>query len=291
MYVLPPPPFAARPWAEIALPGDAERVPTMLTEEEGQLLFWLARDYAKGAGAIADLGCFAGGSTARLAAGVAAAGRKGPVLAYDHFTIQDHQKERYLYPAGVTPFEGRDMLPAVKGLLAPWQDIVTFKPGDLLQTGWPGGPIEILFVDAAKTPDAADGIAADFFPHLTPGRSVIVQQDYLHWRQPWVPAQMEMFADAVTPVAWCRQGTVAFLVTQEMSAQRIASGRVDGLEDQDLKRLLQRALYRFPDRPQKANLARAILGVTDNPGLRIPFKFDGSGINPDRIRAILQGSG
>ena len=291
MHTPPPPPFVARPWLEIALPGDAASVPTMLSEEEGQFLFWLARDYAHGTGAIADLGCFAGGSTARLAAGVAAAGRTDPVLAYDHFTIQDHQKERYLYPAGVAPFPGRDMLAAVQGLLAPWRDIITFKPGDLLQTGWPGGPIEILFIDAAKTPDAADGIAAEFFPHLIPGRSVIVQQDYLHWRQPWVPAQMELFGDAVTPVAWCRHGTVAFLVTGDMDAQRIASGRVDGLEDQDLKRLLQRALYRFPDRPQRANIARAILGVTDNPGVRIPFKFDGAGINPDRIRAILQGKG
>ena len=291
MYVPPPPPFDARPWADIALPDDAAAVPTMLSDEEGQFLFWLARDYAKGVGGIADLGCFAGGSTARLAAGVAAAGRTSPVLAYDHFTIQEHQKERYLYPAGIAPFSGRNMMPAVKQLLAPWREIVAFKPGDLLQKGWPAGNIEILFIDAAKTPETADGIATEFFPYLIPGHSVIVQQDYLHWRQPWVPAQMELFGDAVTPVAWCRHGTVAFLVTDDMDTQRIASGRVAGLDDQELKRLLQRALYRFPDRPQRANIARAILGITDNPGQRIPFKFDGSGINPDRVRAILQGKG
>ena len=281
-----PPPFDRKPWLDCPLPAAAAAVPTMLSPEEGQFLHWLARDYADGSGAICDLGCFAGGSTARLAAG-AAAGHGGPVLAYDHFTIQDHQKAQYLYSAGIPQFAGADMLPAVRQLLAPWRDIVTLHAGDIMRGGWRGGPIEVLFIDAAKTPGTADHIARAFFPHLMPGRSVIVQQDYLHWRQPWVSAQMELLADAALPVAWCRKGTVAFLVTGAITPDRLAAARTGDLDDPALIALLHRALRRFPARPQGARLARAILAIADNPGVRLPFRFDGSAIDQARVRAVL----
>ena len=103
-----PAPFDARPWDDVDLPPDAVAVPTMLTDEEGALLHWLTRDYATGAGAICDLGCFVGGSTARLASGVAAAGRSTKVHAFDHFTLTEAQKERYLYSAGIAPFRGQE---------------------------------------------------------------------------------------------------------------------------------------------------------------------------------------
>lgn len=291
MFTQPPPPFDRKPWLDCRVPDQAATIPTMLSEEEGQFLYWLTRDYARGVGAVCDLGCFAGGSTARLAAGVAAAGRPGPVFAYDHFRIEDNQKERYLYPAGIAPFTGHDMQDAVRHLLAPWTGIVTLCPGDILKNGWSGDPVEILFIDAAKSPAAADGIAAGFYPHLIPGRSIIIQQDYQHWRQPWVPAQMERLSDVTLPIASCQKGTVAFLVTQAITPDRLAAAKVGGLDDSTLMRLLQRALHRFPDRPQRAKLARAILGVIDNPGVRLPFKFDGSAITQDRIRAILEGRG
>ena len=77
MPVSPPPPFDALPWldASLVVPPTAENVRTMLSDEESRLLYWLARHYAEGNGEICDLGCFAGGSTARLAAGVADADR------------------------------------------------------------------------------------------------------------------------------------------------------------------------------------------------------------------------
>ena len=282
----PPPPFDQRPWQELALPADAARVPTMLSEEEGRLLFWLARDHADGSGAICDLGCFAGGSTARLAAGVAAAGRDTAVHAFDHFRIGEKQKNRYLYPAGIAPFEGPSMEHAVRQLLAPWP-MVRLRPGDINKATWTGGPIEILFIDAAKTPEGADRIAQIFFPHLIPGRSVIVQQDYLHWPQPWVAAQMELLDDCTRPVAWCHKGTVAFLVTDAVTPDRLARDRVDGLDDDALADLLARAIRRLPEHAQRARLARAILGLRDNPGVRIPSRFDGSAFTQERVREVL----
>lgn len=283
-----PDPFNARPWDNVAVPADAAAVPTMLTEEEGALLHWLARDYATGAGAVVDLGCFAGGSTARLASGVAAAGRTAEVHAFDHFTLTEEQKDRYLYPAGIARFRGKDMLPAVKQFMAPWQQIVTFHRGDITKTTWTGGPIEILFIDASKTPNTADRIAQIFMPHLIPGRSIIVQQDYLHWRQPWVPAQMELFGDCFELVGWCAKNTVIFRTTCSVTAKDLTAARTEGLSDADLTTLIGQAMGRFPNRPQRADLARAIMGIEDNPGTREPHRMTREAFTPPRVSTTIQ---
>ncbi|MEM7188644.1 MAG: class I SAM-dependent methyltransferase [Pseudomonadota bacterium] len=285
----PPAPFDAQPWLdpEFAVPPDAEAVPTMLSEEEVQLLYWLTAAYATGAGAVCDLGSFAGGSTARMAAGMAKAGHIGLLHAYDNFTIQEKQKADYLYAAGIAPFEGRDMLHAVKQLLSPWKAFTRLHQGDIRQTNWTGGPIEILFIDAGKTPFTADVIAREFMPHLIPGRSVIVQQDYLHWRQPWIPVQMELLCPIVQPVAWCRRGSIVFQVTGEITPEVLKEAEVHGLGDAAMTAMLHRAIQRFPERRQRAQLARCIMGLQDHPGARRPQEMNGDAFNQDRIRKIL----
>lgn len=284
----PPPPFDTCPWHRTQLPGEAEAVPTMLTDEEGRLLHWLARDYAIGSGVICDLGCFAGGSTARLASGVDAAKRKTQVHAFDHFTLTEEQKTRYLYPAGIARFKGRNMLPAVRQLLSPWQDLITFRPGDITDAAWQGGPVEILFIDAAKTPATTDRIAQTFLPHLIPGHSIVIQQDYLHWRQPWVPAQMELLVDCFEIVAWCAKNTVVFRATNAITAQHIMASQVERLSDDVLIDLIGRAMCRFPERPQRAHLARAILCIRDNPGIRLPHLMKRTAFSPGRVTEVIQ---
>lgn len=291
MPVTPPAPFADRPWLaeDLALPPEAARVPTMLSDEEGALLFWLARDYATGQGAICDLGCFAGGSTARLAAGAAAAGHGAEIHAYDHFTIQEAQKPRYLAPAGIAPFEGADMLPAVRALLAPWSGRVHFRKGDIRQQDPPGGPIEILFIDAAKTPRTGDEIARRFMPALIPGHALVVHQDYLHWRQPWVPAQMELLADCFELVAWCRQGTAVFRCIRSVDEATLAGAVTEGLSDGELTRLVRQAITRFPHNPQRKRLACTVLAIKDNPGLRLAYRLENKGFTAPRVAEVLAG--
>ena len=289
MSAILPAPFDAAPWldASFGVPEAAERVRTMLSDEESRLLYWLARHYAEGKGEICDLGCFAGGSTARLAAGVADAGRTTPVHAYDHFRISDPQKEKFLYPAGIAPFEGEDMEHAVASLLAPWTGIVQLHKGDIRRTRWSGNPVELLFVDAAKTPQSADLIAFGFYSSLIPGRSLLIQQDYLHWRQPWVPAQMELLAECFETACWCKNGTVVFRCTRAITPEDLKAGQVSDLDDTALLGLLQQALRRFPHRPQRARLATAIMAIEDNPGQRLPYKFSNEAFSSERLQAIL----
>ncbi|MEL6478339.1 MAG: class I SAM-dependent methyltransferase [Pseudomonadota bacterium] len=283
--------FATRPWDDPAWdpPAEALAVPTMLTEEEGRLLHWLGASWAEGAGAICDLGCFAGGSTARLAAGTAAnPGKTGPIHAFDFFTISPEHKQKFLYDNGVPRFWGSNLLPCARRLLTPWEDRVDLHKTDIADEHWQGGPIEILFVDAMKTPATGDAILRSFFPALIPGRSVIVHQDYQHWRQPWIPAQMQMLAHALRPIAWCARNTVVFGVDHLPPQVELASAAMAEISDQRMTLLLQRAVKAAPKGHARRVLAQMILALEDRPDCRIPRLYDRSGFTPERIRATIR---
>src|SRR5436309_11389140 len=87
-----------RPWRDVELPSDVFRVPTMLSRWELRLLYWLAREYARGDGAIVDAGCFLGGSTAALLAGIRDRREKWngpPVSSYDRFRVEAYTIPKY----------------------------------------------------------------------------------------------------------------------------------------------------------------------------------------------------
>ncbi|NNK67585.1 MAG: hypothetical protein HKO95_12725 [Rhodobacteraceae bacterium] len=255
-------------WVEDEDLGPALAVPTMLSKQERRLYLWLAEDWAVGAGAIVDLGCFAGGSTAPLAEGCRRAGRTQPIHAYDRFRASENVKAAVLYSAGIAPFEGKDILPLTQRLLAPWEAEITLHPGDIKDQDWPSDPIEVLCVDAAKTAETADSIAAKYFPALIPGRSVVVQQDFLHWKVPWIPAQMERLADFFSPVATCPRDTVVYLCTRTPTREAVEEARLTGLRDRDLQDLLARARVRLRDFGVEDRLLRTAQALIRNPNMR-----------------------
>lgn len=267
--------FAGSPW--LALPASAlgpeAAVPTMLSPEEQALYLWLGSHWARGAGAVVDLGCFVGGSTARLAEGLARAGLPGEVHAYDRFTAKEATKRGQLYARGIPRFEGNDLLPLATRLLAPWKDRVRLHRGDLAMAAWDGGPIEILTLDASKTPEAMDAMAQAFFPALIPGQSIIVQQDFLHWRQPWVIAQMELFAGHFRPVAHCPRDTMVFLCTRPIDATALEIGRIAGMEDSVMLSHLADARLRYRPFGLAPQVRATIRALRANPGQRIAWKF------------------
>ncbi|MCV2870589.1 class I SAM-dependent methyltransferase [Defluviimonas sp. WL0002] len=262
--------FTGAPWRglENQIPPRARTVPTMLRDEEQALYYWLGRDWAKGKGAVVDLGCFVGGSTARFAAGITEAQRNTQVHAFDRFTANEQTKERTLYPQGIRAFEGTDVLDLAQSLLTPWVENVTLHPGDILRARWNADPIEVLAVDAAKTARSADRIAAEFFPALIPGASVIVQQDLLHWKQPWLIAQMHALADAATPVAFCARDCAVFLVTGKIGPQQVEAAQTALLDDRELVEVLESAAASAAFAPVARRIGKAIDAVKANPGER-----------------------
>ena len=166
--------FDVAPWSRLlerAL-GPARKVPTMLSAEEQLLYYWIAAFWAEGAGEMVDLGCFAGGSTARLAEGARVAGLTTGLHAFDRFTAHEAAKEGLLYQNGIAPFEGDDILPLAQSLLSPWGERVHFHRGEIDQMSWDGGSIEVLVMDASKKAQTMDRMSETFMPHLLPGRSL-----------------------------------------------------------------------------------------------------------------------
>ena len=267
--------FTKAPWRQLWLRvlDPAQPVPTMLQDEEQRLYYWLTGLWSQDAGAVVDLGCFAGGSTARLAAGHRAAGLSGQIHGYDRFTADERTKTKQLYPNGIAPFDGHDILPLARRLLSPWQDRLTLHPGDIEDQVWDGGPIEILVMDAAKSAETADAIAASFFPALIPGRSVIVQQDFFHWRLPWLPVQMAALGACFTPLASCAGTSMLYRCDRVPDPAALKAAQVADLSDAEMIARLEAAKPGLIGYQPGAKLDRMQAVVAANPGERVAWRF------------------
>lgn len=266
--------FAARPWMGISASdmADGLAVPSMLSHEESQLYHWLGRT-VRGDGATVDLGAFAGGSAARLLSGLALSGRSHHVFAYDHFRSSAAVWSKHLADFPVPATDDNDILPIARQHLAPWAGQVTFCPGDIAASHWTGGPIEILAVDAAKGSAIADHIAAEFFPALVPGQSILIQQDYLMAAQPWLPAQMVMLADHFLPLAKVAKDCVAFLCLSVPDKGALVPARTDVLTDGQLMQRV-RSAAKWHDGMIPRDRFKAMLDkVRDHPGVRLAWQM------------------
>ncbi|MEO0750950.1 MAG: hypothetical protein AAFY25_04040 [Pseudomonadota bacterium] len=265
----------SRPWCDLTERdlGAATGVPSMLNGEETRLYFWMARRLAGVAGQIVDLGSFAGGSTAYLAEGNRTGGGAAQIFAYDQFRAGTKVKERQLFAKGVPRFEGRDILPLSQTLLAPWAPRIRFCKGRIEHGHWSDGPIALLALDASKSSATMDQMARIFFPHLIPGVSVIIQQDELHWREPWIAVQMEAFKECFEPLCFVPGGAVAYLCTKKICPAHLRAGQVDAMDDAAMIRALSRAKERLKPFNVAPKITRQIEAIRLNPGQRTAWGF------------------
>ncbi|MCK8465546.1 hypothetical protein MUY35_16925 [Aliiroseovarius sp. S1339] len=262
--------FSDAPWRTIGWDRlqQARSVPTMLAGAEQKLYYWLTSNWTQDIGAVVDLGCFVGGSTARLAEGHLAAGKRNWIHAYDRFKADERTKKTELYRKGIAAFKGTDTYWLAREFLEPWDDCITLHRGDIMSKSWDGDPIELLIMDAAKSADTTDGIAERFFPHLIPGQSLVVQQDYFYWRLPWIPVQMHRMSDWFKPVAFCPDDTVIFLNTRQIDDEALATGRVGALDDSALLENLTEVLPLARSWRRRRRIHRMMRAVEGNPGVR-----------------------
>lgn len=266
--------FAARPWMSVpeADLGTAAQVPTMLTPEERQLYHWLGRRVS-GDGATVDLGAYAGGSAARLLSGLQLSGRRFHVHSYDRFRSSRAFWAKFMPDEPLPEADDADLLPVVERHLAPWQDQVTLHVGDIGEKRWTGGPIEILSVDAAKGAAMADHVAAEFFPALVPGRSIVVQQDYLMAVQPWLPAQMVALRDCFLPLAHVPRVGLVFLTVAQVTETALHAARVGALTDGKLMQRVREAATWHEGMVPRARFAAMLDQIKANPGVRLGWQM------------------
>ena len=168
----------------------------MMVPDERALLYALARDHPFERGCIVDAGCFLGGSTLSFALGLRARvdGRRVPLHTYDRFVVD--QETLDVYPQWLEGLrEGDEFRKRFDQILSEELALTDVHQGDILQERWGGEPIDVLFIDLAKSWKVSDHVHRQWLPALTPGGGVLVQQDYVHERCPWLHVLMELLSD------------------------------------------------------------------------------------------------
>ncbi len=183
------------PWSLVPLADLGAYVPTMLTVTERKMLHWLAREYpfGKSGGCIVDAGAFLGGSTLALASGVARNAATATIHSYDMFVAPNDIYCLDLIGHGRRA--GDSVLDLAQANVGAHSNLVRFHAGDFAEQAPPSEPIDILFIDIAKSWQLNDVVVRDYFPRLVPGHSLVIQQDTHDQSCPWANLTMEFFAD------------------------------------------------------------------------------------------------
>jgi predicted O-methyltransferase YrrM len=187
-----------KPWRSYDLPP-RHVVPTMLSELELQLLRWSTHHYFQGEGEIIDAGSFLGGSTVAMAEGLSLNPIRSQqpirIHSFDRFTLKPEELTR----SYITPYkqitQAGNFRAAYEENIRPVQDLVEVEEGDLGLYHWDGRPIELLFVDVAKTALLNEHLLREFFTCLIPGKSLLIHQDFLWCETPWIPLSMYFLRD------------------------------------------------------------------------------------------------
>ena len=211
----------ATPWLKMGLNAkEVNPIPSMISDDEVLYLRWLAQEWYTGAGQIVDAGPLLGGSTVSLASGLLGNSRvhekKKRLHSYDLFKYFSDFTDRALVKENLN--DGDSVLPIFLANTSKYREMIEVYPGDIQHHFWNNKPIEILFIDCAKSWEINNHITREFFGSLTPGRSIVVHQDYFHYACPWIHIQMEFFSKYFSVVHAPLGGSLGFLLTDEIPA-------------------------------------------------------------------------
>ena len=225
-----------QPWRTQSSPRPT--IPSMICQDEIAFLYYLARTQFRNEGCIVEFGPLGGTSTSALAAGASNA----VLHAYDFWIFYETMQS--LFPnERLRP--GQSLLPAFRKNIRPYKDRVRTHSGDLSHHRWTGGPIEIAFVDAAKTPAALLHMFREFFPWVVPG-GWIVWQDYFSSTCPWIHLALEELSDCFEYWDSPEGGTVVTRLKRPLQRESLPANYFGTLPIEQATLFFARAQDRFP---------------------------------------------
>lgn len=225
-----------------------ESVRTLISLPEVQLLHYITSQQYTGEGAIIDAGPFLGGSTLALADGLTAnpdpKAAQAKVHSYDLFEVFDESQTwgRIGAELGKGSF-----FHIYEENLGTRREQVEVHKGDILEMNWTGGPIEILFIDIAKTPELLAHIEKTFYPHLIPGKSIVLHQDILHPGTPFIRLSMHHLRAHFTPLDYLPLNTVVYRYEREIPVEKFSAFDYTKLTYADKYSMHHEAIATMPD--------------------------------------------
>lgn len=206
------------PWNhEVDLPSNVLDVPSLLTLEERRMLAWISRNHMEGT--ICELGPFLGGSTVALAYGVESSSNPYRIIhSYDQFRCPVPTLKRFISEDMIALCKPNGDFKAVyDSHISAYEALIRPHQGDVILEEWPKqNQIGVLFIDIMKTWDVCDAVMKTFFPALRPG-SIIVHQDYIYDRCPWVIYTIDGLGSKVEFVGSTEKYSAIFEVKAEIS--------------------------------------------------------------------------
>ncbi len=278
--------LGGRPWRTGPdPPTEVMQIPAMIIDDERRLLHWLAWDYWSGEGKILDAGSYLGASTAALASGLAARGEPPSdwvIASYDRFVLD------YFMLAQLPPESELDEGDSFRAIfdhnLAPYAGLVDVREGDLAEIGWSGEPIEIAFFDVLKTWPLSDFALRTFYPAMIPGRTVIVQEDFVSEFCPWVHVTMGLLDPYVELLDLLEWGSAVYLVREPIPDEVLQTRTARDLTPEEIVAHMDTAIA-----PATGEV-RGTLEVAKGTLLRWVDGFDAMEAHLDRVEAEYEGS-
>lgn len=219
---------SSNPWQQTRFDFPAD-LPTMITPEERQYLYWLGADVWQGEGYVVEIGPWLGGSTWCLAAGMRQSGHPidKRLVVYDNFVWRDFMSSRTsldLKPGDCFQSEFQKNLQEFESTIDSWKQTLpdeviehdreahskryTDSENVPLFRGVPGSdPVEILFIDGAKSWMGQKHLLLHVAERMIPGKSILVCQDFKYWGNYWVPMLSAMLGDDLQPIHNVRTAT------------------------------------------------------------------------------------
>ncbi len=240
-------PVETRAWRRSVLPP-LPRVPTMLTPEERLYLHWLGAVVWSGRGCVVEIGSWLGGSTVCLAAGMRASGHPAGqrLRVFDNFIWREFMAARAPLPLSPGESFQADFLRYTEPFCAEIVAEAEALPDEVIEgdaeaagkrfseersvppfDGDLPEPVEVLFIDGAKSWRGMRHLLLTLAGSLLPGTTLLVCQDFKYWAMYWVPILVMRLADRLEPVHDVTSATtLSFRLTGELPLERI-----EALED------------------------------------------------------------
>lgn len=200
------------------VPSDLPEIPAMTTRAERACYYRLARE-ASGQGAIVELGCWLGASTAYIAAGIRDAGVKARAQVYDRFKWHPQHEAK-----GAT---SKDLYRDFQANLGPLLDFVDVHRGEIADLKWSGAPVSLIVFDAPKRIREISATLIKFAGAVRPG-TIMAWQDFAYFPSYDIPAALITLGHKIKFVEGVYPGTTAvFRVVEPWSTKQVSPAALE----------------------------------------------------------------
>ncbi|ELS05404.1 hypothetical protein Xen7305DRAFT_00051480 [Xenococcus sp. PCC 7305] len=197
---------ALRDVDDILLPHQINNVLSMLTHKEKKHLYKIASIYFKNEGLMFDAGLFFGASTLCFGKGLQnnpnfkiVTPKIKPIQSFEMGTCTSYSANliNELYPDLLEIRAGDNFLPFLRKNIQSVNSLSHLHEGDIVtkMQYLPDYTYEVVFLDVLKNSDINDAVIKKVFPQMIPGRTILIQQDFVHEWLPFIHVSMGYLKD------------------------------------------------------------------------------------------------